>query len=107
MQRFRDQALEDFGKFARVAFFVATAAAWVTFVRSLNSSVGDTPFAQLTLNALLGSVFQRILWLGVVWVWLTWAFTSSKKHYRAWGWLGLGVVSVALIAALVKSQISN
>ena len=54
-------------------------------------SGGNTPFAQLTPNALGGALLQGLLILAIGWWWFVWAFTSNKKNYRAWGRLGLGV----------------
>jgi hypothetical protein len=94
-------AVQDIGRLVRWLFFLATGMAIVVGVYSLDWSVLDTPFDQLTLHAVGDHMWRILAVLAVGYIWISWAFAdAARRHYRAWAYLG-AVALVCGFAALV------
>jgi hypothetical protein len=101
--RTNEELIADLGRVVRFLFFVAAAGAILVGVKSADWSAFDTPFAQMTLNMLVGSLGKLGLAASAPLLWYRWAFASGERAYEAWGYLGLVAVTAALLFWLIQT----
>src|ERR1035437_3522164 len=93
-----DDFVKFVGVFARWGFFAAAFLAWYLWADSATWPGFTTPFAELTIRLIVGSLVQLALMIGCLLGLKEWAFHSGKKNYNAWGYVASVLALIAYFA---------
>jgi|ERR1035437_2360290 hypothetical protein len=93
-----DDFIKFVGVLARWGFFAAAFIAWCVWADSATWPGFTTPFGELTVRLLAGSVMQLVLMVGCILGLRVWAFHSGKKNYDSWGYAASFVALIAYFA---------